>query len=731
MSTSTTTRPARSSGGRGPTPKAIATWTAVALVGAVCWTVLALSRGEEVSALWILFAALASYAIAYRFYARFIAYRVLRVDDTRATPAERLENGVDFDLTDRRVLFGHHFAAIAGAGPLVGPVLAAQMGYLPATIWIVVGVILAGAVQDMVVLFFSMRRDGKSLGQMVREEIGVAGGIAALIAVFAIMIIILAVLALVVVNALAESPWGVWSIGLTIPIALFMGYYVRYLRPGRVMEVTAIGVVLLLLAIISGSWTEAMGLDAALTLDKETLTICLAVYGFVASILPVWMLLTPRDYLSTFMKIGVIVLLAIGLVIAAPTLQNEAVTEFGIEGTGPVFAGKLFPFVFITIACGALSGFHALISSGTTPKMIAKESQVRMIGYGGMLMESFVAISALIAASIIDQGMYFAINSPAGVTGGEAEAAAEFVRGLGFTISPGDLTAAAQAIEEETLISRTGGAPTLAFGISLIFSEAFGGGLQAFWYHFAIMFEALFILTAVDAGTRVGRFMLQDTIGNIWPRYGDISWKPASWSASAVVVGLWGYMLYVGVTDPLGGINQLFPLFGISNQLLAAIALTLCVTLFLKHGWTKWVWIPGIALVWDLITTMTASYQKVFSSDPKIGYFEQRSVYQSALDDGELVAPATDVGQMEQIITNSTVNGVLQALFALLTIVVVANAAVIWVRAVRSGGLPTTEVPHHESHVVAPSDFFATAEEKAAVREWEADHGSLAAGRRS
>jgi carbon starvation protein len=494
------------------------------------------------------------------------------------------------------------------------------------------------------------------------------------------------------------------------------------------MEVTGIGVVLLLFAIISGSWTEQMGIDEALTLDKETLTICLAVYGFVASILPVWMLLTPRDYLSTFMKIGVIVLLAVGLVIAAPTLQNEALTEFGREGTGPVFAGKLFPFVFITIACGALSGFHALISSGTTPKMIAKESQVRMIGYGGMLMESFVAISALIAACVIDQGLYFAINSPAGATGGEPGAAAEFVRGLGFTISPGDLTAAAQAIEEETLISRTGGAPTLAFGISLIFEEAFGGGLQAFWYHFAIMFEALFILTAVDAGTRVGRFMLQDTIGNIWPKYGDISWKPASWSASAVVVGLWGYMLYVGVTDPLGGINQLFPLFGIANQLLAAIALTLCVTLFLKHGLAKWVWVPGIALAWDLIVTMTASYQKVFSSDPKIGYFEQRSVYQTALDNGEVLAPAADVSQMEQIVTNSTVNGVLQALFALLTLVVVANAAVIWAKALRTGGLPTTEVPHQESHVVAPSDFFPTAEEKEAVREWEKKHGSIAAG---
>jgi carbon starvation protein len=709
-------------------PASMLLWGGVAVVGAVCWTVLALLRGEEVSALWILFAALSSYAIAYRFYARLIAYRVLRVDDTRATPAERLHDGANFDVTDRRVLFGHHFAAIAGAGPLVGPVLAAQMGYLPATIWIVVGVIFAGAVQDMVVLFFSMRRNGKSLGQMVREEIGVVGGAAALIAVFAIMIIILAVLALVVVNALAESPWGVFSIALTIPIALFMGFYLRYLRPGRVAEVTAIGVVLLLLAIIGGGYVEQMGLEEALTLSKETLVVALVLYGFVASILPVWMLLTPRDYLSTFMKIGVIVLLAIALVIAAPVLQNEAVTDFAIEGTGPVFAGKLFPFVFITIACGALSGFHSLIASGTTPKMVAKESHVRMIGYGGMLMESFVAISALIAASVIDQGLYFAINSPAGATGGTPQAAAEFISTLGFTLTPADLTAAAQSIEEDTLISRTGGAPTLAFGISLIFSEAFGGGLAAFWYHFAIMFEALFILTAVDAGTRVGRFMLQDTIGNLWPKYADTSWKPASWSASAVVVGLWGYMLYVGVTDPLGGINQLFPLFGISNQLLAAIALTLCVTLFLKHGLIRWVWIPGVALSWALITTMTASWQKIFSSDPKIGYFEQRSAFRTALDNGELIAPAADAEQMQQIITNSTVNGVLQAAFALLTLVVVLSAIPIWLKAVRSGGLPTTEAPHVPSNLVAPADFFATKEEKEAVRRHEQERELTDAG---
>ena len=625
------------------------------------------------------------------------------------------------------MLFGHHFAAIAGAGPLVGPVLAAQMGYLPGTVWIIAGVIFAGAVQDMVTLFFSMRRDAKSLGQMIREEIGVVGGIAALIAVFAIMIILLAVLALVVVNALAESPWGVFSIGLTIPIALFMGVYLRFIRPGRVLEVTGIGVVLLLLAIVGGGAIEATALGDTLTLSKETLTFLLVAYGFVASILPVWMLLTPRDYLSTFMKIGVIVLLAVGMILARPVLQTEAITSFATDGTGPVFAGKLFPFLFITIACGALSGFHALISSGTTPKLLAKENHVRMIGYGGMLMESFVAISALIAACVIDQGLYFAMNSPAGVTGGTVEGAAEFVGTLGYTITPDQLSAAAASVEEE-LVSRTGGAPTLAFGISQIFSEAFGGGLAAFWYHFAIMFEALFILTAVDAGTRVGRFMLQDTIGNVWPRFGDTSWRPAAWIASAITVGAWGYMLYVGVTDPLGGINQLFPLFGIANQLLAAIALTLCVTLFCKHGWWKFVWVPAVPLAWDLVVTMTASYQKVFSDNPAIGYFSQADRYRTARDAGEVLAPATDASQMGTVVTNSTVNGVLQASFALLVLVILANAVVIWVKAARAHTLPTTEVPHQPSQLVAPADFFATQEEKRAMADHEASRGEPVGG---
>jgi carbon starvation protein len=706
-------------GGGGRSIRSVAVWTAVAVVGAVCWGVLAIARGETISALWLLFAALCSYAIGYRFYSRFITYTVLRADAKRATPAERLENGVDFDVTDRRVLFGHHFAAIAGAGPLVGPVLAAQMGYLPGTIWIVVGVIFAGAVQDLTVMFFSMRRNGKSLGQMIREEIGLVGGIAALIAVFAIMIIILAVLALIVVNALAESPWGVWSIGLTIPIALFMGVYLRRLRPGRVLEATGIGVALLLLAIVSGGWIEDTALGETLTLSKEWLVLALVVYGFVASVLPVWLLLTPRDYLSTFMKIGVIVLLAISLIVARPVLQAEAVTDFAKEGTGPVFAGSLFPFVFITIACGALSGFHALIASGTTPKMLAKEGQVRFIGYGGMLMESFVAVSALIAACVIDQGLYFAMNSPAGATGGTVESAAAFVQGLGFDTSAQDLAAASAAVQEDSLISRTGGAPALAVGLAQVFSQAFGGGGQAFWYHFAIMFEALFILTAVDAGTRVGRFMLQDTVGNVWKKFGDLSWRPGNIIASAVVVGLWGSVLYIGVTDPLGGVNQLFPLFGIANQLLAAIALTLCTVLLVKHGKLRYAWVTAIPLAWDLVVTMTASWQKVFSGDPRVGYFTQANVYRDAQEAGEVLAPAQDQGQMDQVIFNSTLNGILQAVFALLTLVVVAHAAVVVARAIRTGGLPTTEEPAVPSKLVEPAGLLPTAEEKREIAEHE------------
>ena len=707
-------------------PLSVVVWVLVGVLGAVAWGVVALSRGEEVSAVWLLVAALGSYAIAYRYYAKFIAKRVLELDDTRATPAERLDNGVDYEVTDRRVLFGHHFAAIAGAGPLVGPVLAAQMGYLPGTIWIIVGVIFAGAVQDMVILFFSMRRDGKSLGQMARDEIGPFGGIAALVAVFSIMIILLAVLALVVVNALADSPWGTFSIAMTIPIALFMGFYMRNIRPGRVMETTVIGVALLLLALIGGGLIEGSSLAAAFTLSPETLVICLMVYGFAASVLPVWMLLAPRDYLSTFMKIGTIVLLAIALLLARPVLQNEAISDFARSGAGPVFSGSLFPFVFITIACGALSGFHALIASGTTPKMIEKESQVRLIGYGGMLAESFVAISALICASILDPGLYFAVNSPAGLLGPTVETASAAVANLGFSITPDQLNAAAAAIEEKTLVARTGGAPTLALGMSQIFSSAFGGGGQAFWYHFAIMFEALFILTTVDAGTRVGRFMLQDTLGNVYKPLRDVSWKPGVYATSAVVVGAWGYFLYTGVTNPLGGINQLFPLFGIANQLLAAIALTVATTLLIKHGKLKWAWVTGIPLAWDVAVTLTASYQKVFSDNPRLGFFSQRDRFQTALDNGQVLAPAKNLDQMQAVVTNSTVDGFLAAFFALMIVVVVLDAARVCVRSIklqRAGQVvTTTEVPHVRSNLVAPSGLIPTAEERRALAEAGPQH---------
>ncbi|MFF4501918.1 carbon starvation CstA family protein [Streptomyces sp. NPDC001401] len=693
--------------------RSIVIWTLVALVGAAGWSVLALSRGENVSAAWMVAAALGTYAIAYRFYAKFIAYKVLKVDGTRATPAERLDNGIDFHPTDRRVLLGHHFAAIAGAGPLVGPVLAAQMGYLPGTIWIIAGVVFAGAVQDMVVLFFSTRRDGRSLGQMAREEIGPFGGAAALIAAFAIMIILLGVLALVIVNALAASPWGTFSIAMTIPIALLMGFYLRVLRPGRVAEVSLIGVALLLLALVAGRWVAESSWAGAFTLAPSTLVIWLVAYGFIASILPVWMLLAPRDYLSTFMKIGTIALLALGVVIALPTLKMDAVTDFASRGDGPVFAGSLFPFVFITIACGALSGFHSLISSGTTPKMIQKETQVRMIGYGSMLMESSVAIMALVAASIIDPGLYFAMNAPAGAIGTTVQNASQVVTGWGFHISPADLAQAAKNVEETTLLSRTGGAPTLAIGVSEIFSKVTGGSLRAFWYHFAIMFEALFILTALDAGTRVGRFMLQDMLGNVIRPFKNVSWKPGLAITSAIVCALWGYFLWVGVHEPLGGINQLFPIFGISNQLLAAVALAVCTTLLVKSGRLKWAWITGIPLAWDATVTLTASYQKVFSSDPKVGFFKQRSVFQDAIDAGKVLPPAKNMDDMHTVVTNSTVDGVLSAVLAVLIVVVIADALRVCIRHVRRPALSSlSESPYVESRITAPAGLIPTRQEK-------------------
>ena len=533
------------------------------------------------------------------------------------------------------------------------------------------------------------------------------------------MIILLAVLALVVVNALAQSPWGVFSIAMTIPIALFMGFYLRVIRPGRVVETTAIGVALLILAIIAGRWVQESSWAEFFTLSPSALALWLIAYGFVAAVLPVWMLLAPRDYLSTFMKIGTIVLLAVGIAVTLPPMRNTAFTDFAFSGEGPVFAGSLFPFVFITIACGALSGFHSLISSGTTPKMIQKESQVRLIGYGSMLMESFVAVMAMAAACLLSPGLYFAMNSPAGVVGTTVQSAAEAVSNMGFVITPEQLQAAADAVHEQTLIARTGGAPTLAVGISEIFSGFLGGdGLKAFWYHFAIMFEALFILTTVDAGTRVGRFMLQDTLGNLWKPIGRVSWWPGLVATSAVVVAAWGYFLYQGVNDPLGGINQLFPLFGIANQLLAAVALTVATTLLIKSGKLKWAWVTGVPLAWDAVVTLTASWQKVFSSDPKLGFFAQRDRYQAALEQGQLLAPAKSMEEMERIVFNSTVDGVLSVLFAVLIIIVIADAVRVWIAAIRRGEpMPSTEAPFVQSKIVAPSGLFPTREERRMMAE--------------
>jgi carbon starvation protein len=684
-------------------------WVVVALVGAVCWGMLALARGETINAGWLLFAALASYAIAYRFYARFIRDRVLGADDSRATPAERLNNGRDFEPMDRRVLFGHHFAAIAGAGPLVGPVLAAQMGFLPGTIWIIVGVILAGAVQDMTTLFFSMRRDGKTLGQMAREEIGPVGGAAALIAVLSIMVILLAVLALVVVNALAASPWGAFSLAMTIPIALLMGVYLRFLRPGRVLEVSLIGVGLLILAIIGGGWiSESSPYAAAWTFTPNQLTLALIVYGFVASVLPVWVLLAPRDYLSTFMKIGTIALLAIGIAITLPPMHMPRFTEFAFNGQGPVFAGSLFPFVFIIIACGALSGFHSLVASGTTPKLIQKESQVRPIGYGAMLTESFVAVMAMIAAVTLDPGVYFAMNANPALLGDTVQSASQAVNGFGFSVSPETLQSTANAVGEDSIVGRTGGAPTLAVGISAIFAGVtgvFGAALQAFWYHFAIMFEALFILTTVDAGTRVGRFMIQDLIGNVWRPFARPSWLPGNIIASALIVAGWGYFLWAGVNDPLGGINQLFPLFGIANQLLAAVALTVGTTILIKMGKLKYAWVTALPLAWDAAVTLTASWQKIFSTDPAIGFFAQRAAAQQSIQAGQLndtmaALGAASIDDARQILVNTTVDGVLSIIFALAIIIVIADAVRVWFGIVRGSKEPEmTEAPWQESHL--------------------------------
>ncbi|MGK2285021.1 carbon starvation CstA family protein [Pedomonas sp. V897] len=644
-------------------------WALVALLAAAALGVIALERGEPINALWIVIAAVSLYLIGYRFYALYIARSVMRLDPDRPTPAVRRQDGLDYVPTNRYVLFGHHFAAIAGAGPLVGPVLAAQMGYLPGTLWILFGVILAGAVQDFMVLFISMRRDGKSLGEMVRMEMGPVAGTIALFGAFMIMVIILAVLALIVVRALADSPWGLFTVAATIPIAIFMGLYLRFIRPGRVAEISIIGFVLLILAIVYGRDVAASPvLGPLFTLTPVQLCWLLIGYGGIAAILPVWLLLAPRDYLSTFLKIGAIVALAIGIVVMAPPLQMPALTKFAAGG-GPVWSGNLFPFLFITIACGAVSGFHALIASGTTPKLISSERDAPFIGYAGMLMESFVAIMALVGASILDPGLYFSMNSPAALIGTTPESAAAAVTAMGFPISPEMLVQTARDVGESTIISRTGGAPTLAVAMAEIFSHVVGGQtMKAFWYHFAILFEALFILTAVDAGTRAGRFMLQDLIGLVAPRFREVSSLVPGFIATALCVGAWGYFLYQGVTDPLGGVNTLWPLFGIANQMLAAVALTLATVVLFRMKQHRFAWVTILPATWLVVCTVTAGLQKVLSSDPTVSFVAHARKFSDALAQGQVLAPAKSLEQMQRVIMNDWIDATLCVIFLFVVI---------------------------------------------------------------
>jgi carbon starvation protein len=639
-------------------------WVVLAIAGAFSFGTIALQRGESISAVWIVIAAICTYLIAYRYYSLFIAQRVMGLDPNRMTPAYKFNDGLDYVPTNKYILYGHHFAAIAGAGPLVGPVLAAQMGYLPGMLWILAGVVFAGAVQDSMVLFISMRRDGRSLGDLVKSELGPVAGVITLIGAFLIMVIILAVLALIVVKALAESPWGTFTVMATIPIALLMGVYLRFIRVGRIGEISVIGFVLLMLAIVFGQYVqEHPAYGPMFTFSGTQLTWLLIGYGFVASVLPIWLLLAPRDYLSTFLKIGTIVGLAIGILLVMPMLKMQATTRF-IDGTGPVWSGDLFPFLFITIACGAVSGFHALISSGTTPKLLENEMHVRFIGYGAMLMESFVAIMALVAASCIEPGIYFAMNSPPALIGSTVDSASRVISEWGFQLTPDMLTRTAKDVGENTILSRAGGAPTLAVGMAQILSGVVGGKtMMAFWYHFAILFEALFILTAVDAGTRAGRFMLQDLLGTFVPSMKRTESLVSSFIATGLCVTGWGYFLYQGVVDPLGGINTLWPLFGISNQMLAGVALILATTVLFKMKRDRFAWVTILPAIWLLICTLTAGWQKVFSADPKVGFLAHANRYQGALDQGNLLAPAKSVDQMRQIIFNDYVDASLAFLF--------------------------------------------------------------------
>lgn len=670
-------------------------WGLLSVLAAFCLGTLALQRGESISAMWLVVASVSIFAIAYRFYGRYIAQRALGVDSARATPAWRRNDGLDYVPTEKSVLFGHHFAAIAGAGPLVGPVLAAQMGYLPGTLWILAGVVFAGAVQDMLVLFFSTRRDGRSLGEMIRAEMGNAAGGTAMIGILMIMVILLAVLALVVVKALAQSPWGTFTVAMTIPIALLMGAYLRFFRPGRILEVSLIGLTLLLLVIwLGGKVASDPQWSALFHLEATTLAWLLIGYGFVAAVLPVWLLLAPRDYLSTFLKIGTVAVLAIAIVFAMPDLQMPAISRF-VDGTGPVFSGKLFPFLFITIACGAVSGFHALVSSGTTPKMVASESHILPIGYGGMLMEAFVAIMALVAASVLHPGVYFAMNAPTALIGSTAESAAAAISNWGFVITPDVLTATAAEIGEGTILSRTGGAPTLAVGMAQILHGLIGGGgMMAFWYHYAILFEALFILTTIDAGTRVARFMIQDLLGTLSAPLGRTDNWGANVLCTGIAVGGWGWFLYQGVVDPLGGINTLWPLFGIANQMLAGMALVFCCVVMVKMKREKYLWIPLVPTAWLLLCTLVAGWQKIFHEDPRIGMIANARRFADAAGRGEILAPAKSLEEMQRVALNNYIDAAMCAVFIAVLLATVFFGVRAALAARRTGGPSTRETDY-------------------------------------
>ena len=670
-------------------------WAIFALCGAASLGVVALRRGESVNAVWLVVAAVSCFVVGYRFYAKFIAERALRVDATRTTPAERRNDGLDFVPTDKNVLFGHHFAAIAGAGPLVGPVLAAQLGYVPGTLWIILGVLVAGAVQDFVILFLSMRRDGRSLGEMIREELGTPAGLIAMVGILMIMIILLAVLALVVVKALAVSPWGAFTVFATMPIAILMGLYLRYVRVGKILEISVVGFLLLLLAIwLGGRVADSATFAPMFTFDGKTLAWILIVYGFVASVLPVWLLLAPRDYLSTFLKIGTIALLAVAILVVRPELRMPPVTRF-VDGTGPVWSGSLFPFLFITIACGSVSGFHALISSGTTPKMIKSELDARFIGYGAMLTEAFVAIMALIAACVLDPGIYFAMNAPSGVVGSTVTQAATTISSWGFVVTPDALTQTAKDIGETTILARAGGAPTLAVGMAQILHRlAPSGDSAAFWYHYAILFEALFILTTVDAGTRVGRFMIHELLGYAVPSLK----RTESWGANLVAtflcVAAWGYFLYQGVVDPLGGINTLWPLFGISNQMLAGIALTFASVVLLKMKRARYAWVTLVPMTWLLVCTLTAGWEKAFSSDPKVGFLAHAHKFSDAVAAGNVLAPAKTLAEMQRVVRNDYVDAGLCLLFMAVALSTLAFGAIAAWKTRRHDKPTSKETPH-------------------------------------